>query len=509
MELFSEMGTLLGSPVSTASAATSTATAEPETLNEPATTEAVDNKNALMLAETVKKEMISSSISKKSLPKLALDGKKYRFGNYDRYAGLRHLNEFMDIRLQVFLQYPELFKSKDILDIGCNVGHMTISVARKLAPKSILGIDIDKELIARARRNLGMYVRIPNESMKKELAESNEALEVYSGTEMQTKKKGRRRRKKKKQLQLTQKEGQLLHNHHHHHHHYEHWQQFQHHLLHYHLLHHHHHHHHHHHLYLQQETCNVDAADFFPISFPLTYGGIATTSTHSATLNSSSQKATSPHNIESQSPASTSTTTRSTPGHPATSTASHKANTNQSTTSTHKPNLASGKNHFPHNVFFRQTNYVLQEESLLANDTQQYDLILCLSITKWIHLNFGDAGLKMAFKRMFNQLRPGGKLILEAQNWASYKKKKNLTVSNAKSFVFFVNKFHVFLLLLQLQEDIYNNYHNIEFYPNKFHEYLLSTEVGFSHSYTLGIPKHLSKGFSRPIQVLIARLVIR
>lgn len=52
-----------------------------------------------------------------------------------------------------------------------------------------------------------------------------------------------------------------------------------------------------------------------------------------------------------------------------------------------------------------------------------------------------------------------------------------------------------------MQENIYNNYHNIEFYPNKFHEYLLSSEVGFSHSYTLGIPKHLSKGFSRPIQV--------
>ena len=98
-------------------------------------------------------------------------------------------------------------------------------------------------------------------------------------------------------------------------------------------------------------------------------------------------------------------------------------------------------------------------------------------------MNFGDQGLKLAFKRMFNQLRPGGKLILEAQNWASYKKKKKLT------------------------SVIYKNYCNIQFYPNKFHEYLLSSEVGFSHSYPLGIPRHVSKGFRRPIQVFFSLIV--
>lgn len=56
-------------------------------------------------------------------------------------------------------------------------------------------------------------------------------------------------------------------------------------------------------------------------------------------------------------------------------------------------------------------------------------------------------------------------------------------------------------LIISFQPQIFNNYKEIDFFPNNFHEYLLSPEVGFSHSYTLGAPKHASKGFYRPIQV--------
>lgn len=60
-------------------------------------------------------------------------------------------------------------------------------------------------------------------------------------------------------------------------------------------------------------------------------------------------------------------------------------------------------------------NYVPKDEVSVFHDAGKYDLILCLSVTKWIHLNYGDQGLRLTFRKIFSQLRPGGKLILEVR----------------------------------------------------------------------------------------------
>ncbi|XP_008545981.1 7SK snRNA methylphosphate capping enzyme [Microplitis demolitor] len=272
------------------------------------------------------------------IPKFREKNSRYQYGNYDRYYGYRNPHHEIDPRLTVFAQRKELFYNKDILDIGCNIGHITLSVARDLAARSVTGIDIDRKLIGIARSNIKHYVNCVR----------SPASNDDNGN----------------------------------------------------------------------ATNDCDSS-FFPMSMPINYGPIDV------------------------------------------------------------PGFTKNKNHkgFPYNVTFVQGNYVLEDDSLLKSEQPQFDTILCLSITKWIHLNHGDSGLKQAFKRMHAQLRPGGVLVLEAQNWPSYGKKKGLT------------------------ERIYRNYHSIEFFPQKFTQYLISPEVGFTQCEVVSIPPHPSKGFQRPIQL--------
>ena len=106
---------------------------------------------------TTSSDDVSSSVSIK--PK----NEKFRYGNYNRYYGYRNSGSFAsDGRLKVMKK--EWFEGKTALDIGCNTGQVTIEIARKFNPRTILGIDIDESLIKTAKKNVIRVVPLPTNS---------------------------------------------------------------------------------------------------------------------------------------------------------------------------------------------------------------------------------------------------------------------------------------------------------------------------------------------------------
>lgn len=235
---------------------------------------------------------------------------KFCYGNYSKYYGYRNPDQQDDVRLQ-FLD-KSLFKDKDCLDLGCNIGHITLTIAKEFEPKKIVGVDIDGNLINVARKNIRRYL-------------------------------------------------------------------------------------------------SKEKSSEFPMSMQVCYGPLF--------------------------------------GHD------------------------SGDTSFPHNVAFRQENWVPQQEPFTV--TEKFDVIICLSVTKWVHLNWGDKGIKNLFTKMYRSLRPGGKLLLECQPWKTYARRKKLTAQ------------------------IMENYSNIQIYPHEFPQYL--STIGFTDFITAGVPHHTQKGFRRPL----------
>lgn len=81
--------------------------------------------------------------------------KKFQFGNYDKYYNYRYEERWQDQRIA--LLNKNYFLNKDVLDIGCNEGSLTIMIAIKFFPNNITGIDLDYKLINKAIDNLNYF----------------------------------------------------------------------------------------------------------------------------------------------------------------------------------------------------------------------------------------------------------------------------------------------------------------------------------------------------------------
>ena len=85
-------------------------------------------------------------------------------------------------------------------------------------------------------------------------------------------------------------------------------------------------------------------------------------------------------------------------------------------------------------VSFARGDFLGIETGGVAPPTGSYDVVLCLGVTKWVALNYGDEGILRLFGRLRDALRPGGRLVLEAQRWSSYKKRSSMTPHVARTF---------------------------------------------------------------------------
>lgn len=81
---------------------------------------------------------------------------------------------------------------------------------------------------------------------------------------------------------------------------------------------------------------------------------------------------------------------------------------------------------YGHRHTLQAGNVSFAAEDWLFSDNPQtsgpFDIIVAFSVTKWIHLQHLDRGIRMFFKKCADSLSEDGQLILEAQPWASYQK---------------------------------------------------------------------------------------
>ncbi|SBS84087.1 bicoid-interacting protein BIN3, putative [Plasmodium ovale curtisi] len=77
---------------------------------------------------------------------------------------------------------------------------------------------------------------------------------------------------------------------------------------------------------------------------------------------------------------------------------------------------------FPFNVYFLCANIFDKQFKEIEN---KYDVVICFSVLKWIHLNYGDDYLISFFDLIHKLLKKGGYLILEYHREKQYRLKRN------------------------------------------------------------------------------------
>jgi 7SK snRNA methylphosphate capping enzyme len=83
-------------------------------------------------------------------------------------------------------------------------------------------------------------------------------------------------------------------------------------------------------------------------------------------------------------------------------------------------------------VSFCRSDFLLGDGA--SSPDGAFDVVLCFGVTKWLHLNHGDDGVRLLFRKLHRSLREGGALVLLAQPWSSYRKKASMTQHVAETY---------------------------------------------------------------------------
>ena len=138
---------------------------------------------------------------------------------------------------------------------------------------------------------------------------------------------------------------------------------------------------------------------------------------------------------------------------------------------------------FPYNIMFRHENMAAEEQGRSKREAGRYDVVLCLSVTKWVHVSGGDAGLKRFFERIRDVLKPGGCLVLEPQLKGSYKLARQKGLAPKEM----------------------NFSQELKMHPEKFSDYLLSEQGGFERMEMLRDLREKGQSFNRPVMAFYKR----
>lgn len=356
----------------------------------------------------------------------------------------KHKQRVDDTRLPVLQKFIEALPFRpNILDIGCNDGTLTLQVAELAHVKQVVGLDLDKELVKRARGALRQLVfnKVDEDNRKRKENTANKPISTSTTNSSKEQKDetggntvkqnddsiaklkpstdfGKVAQSSLKQHNPTDVEKTTP----------------------------------------TQSDTNVVAknvkteiangATGHPEKESIkTDSSIAMTDEElKQTSNSSSGFATERNTVEHVAQKQTVSSSTPSPSTSSASVAQSPATPTQLTTKHQQQGQGLASCTFPYNVTFHLEDFVSASASKPASTSapasvsvsasasqpnsqlqsewhhrNKYDIVFCLSVTKWVHLKHGDAGLERLFRRIYACVKPGGWLILEPQMTRSYK----------------------------------------------------------------------------------------